>query len=75
MRHEIFRNNPLFDGRGVFATSGRDIDEMLDFIEDMILMTGCPECSSLNTRLIVEDDVRSVLCLDCGTCEELPPAS
>jgi len=59
--------------KGTFALPSTDIEELLDFIEDMILMTGCPSCDSLNTRMIETDLGRILLCLDCGHQEMLPP--
>lgn len=59
--------------KGTFALPSTDMEELLDFIEDMILMTGCPSCDSLNTRMIETDLGRILLCLDCGHQEMLPP--
>ena len=63
------------DRQGVFATPGKDMSDILDFLEDMILMTGCPECSSINTKIMTVDNARILICMDCGCNEELPPAS
>jgi hypothetical protein len=59
--------------KGTFALPSSDLEELLDFIEDMIMMAGCPYCDSLNTKVIETDLGRILLCLDCGHQEMLPP--
>jgi len=66
-------DRPQYPMKGTFALPSTDMEELLDFIEDMILMTGCPSCDSLNTRMIETDLGRILLCLDCGHQEMLPP--
>jgi len=73
MRTDQPKENPLFSSRGSFALPSSDLDDLLDFIEDMILMTGCPQCNSLGTRIIETDVGRILICLDCGHQELLPP--
>lgn len=62
-----------FPIKGTFALPSTDIEELLDFIEDMILMNGCPNCESLNTKIIETDIGNFMICLDCGYREILPP--
>ncbi|MBU1023775.1 hypothetical protein KKB99_05775 [bacterium] len=75
MYYEITSNKQIFSPKGTFAFTEHNLEEVLEFLEDMILMTGCPACNSLNTRLLILNTSRSLLCLDCGNNEPLPPPS
>lgn len=72
MRNDIQRDNPIINRNGTFTLGGQNLDEILEFLEDMIMLAGCSQCSSLNTRMIMMDTSRVMLCLDCGTIEQLP---
>jgi hypothetical protein len=72
MRNDIPREHPFNNRNGTFTVGDQNLEEMLEFLEDMIMLAGCPVCSSLNTRMIVMDTARVMLCLDCGTIEKLP---
>ena len=74
MRNEI-KENPFIDRNGIYAFGHQNFEEMLEYFEDMVLLTGCPVCSSLNTKIITTDTGRIMLCLDCGITEQLPPPS
>ena len=58
---------------GTFAFSEQSLEDVLDYLEDMILMTGCSTCGSLQTRMAIIDNTRLLICLNCGMAEELPP--
>jgi hypothetical protein len=63
------------EGKGAFTLPGKNAADIIDLLEDMILMTGCSDCGSLNTRVIITDQNRVLYCLNCGACEEIPPPS
>ena len=71
----ITGNKQIFSPKGTYAFTQQNLEEVLEFLEDMILMTGCPVCNSLNTRFMILNLSRSLICLDCGNSEALPPPS
>lgn len=72
MRNDLPRDNPFINRNGTFTLGGQNLDEILEFLEDMIMLAGCSQCSSLNTRMITVDTSHVMLCLDCGSIEQLP---
>ncbi len=75
MIYKPSNDDQLFSRNGTFAYTEQNLEAVLDYLEDMILMTGCSQCSSLNTRLVITDTSRLLLCLNCGCAEELSPPS
>ncbi len=75
MYYKPTNDEQYFSREGTFAYTDQNLEAVLDYLEDMILMTGCSQCGSLNTRLIIMDSSRLLLCQTCGNAEELPPPS
>lgn len=68
-------DDQFFSRNGTFAFTETNLEEVLDYLEDMILLTGCSTCGSLHTRVITIENTRLLLCNNCGSAEELPAPS
>lgn len=75
MFYKPINDDQYFSREGTFAYTEQNLEAVLDYLDDMILMTGCSQCGSLSTRLVILDSTRLLLCLTCGSTEELPPPS
>ena len=75
MFYKPANDDQFFSRNGTFAYSEQNLEAVLDYLEDMILLAGCSQCGSLNTRLVITDTSRLMICLNCGIAEELPPAN
>ncbi len=73
---EVFLGPPLAGGKARFAKPGSfDMGEFLDYIEDMSLLLGCPNCRSFNVQESRLAGRKVQICADCGQWVEVPPVN
>ncbi|MFH1676716.1 MAG: hypothetical protein ABIC40_06790 [bacterium] len=62
------------DGKVDMAPNDQ-IEDFLDYLEDMISLVGCPYCQSFNVRILDFQGKKVQICTDCGRQHFLPPAN
>ena len=74
------RNNEFFaaphggSGRLRFSMPGAgEVGEFLDYIEDMSLLLGCPNCRSFDVQEVMVTEISVRVCNECGHTEHGPP--
>jgi hypothetical protein len=73
---EVFLVPPLAGGNTRFARPDEfDMDAFLDYIEDMSLLLGCPNCRSFNVKEAKFGGRRVLFCNDCNQWVEIPPVN
>jgi transposase-like protein len=51
------------------------MEDLLDYLEDMMTLVGCPYCQSFNVKILDFAGNKIQICSDCGREHILPPAN
>jgi len=60
------------DGQ-VDMSSKEHMEDLLDYLEDMMALVGCPYCQSFNVKILDFAGSKIQICSDCGRQHILPP--
>ena len=61
---------------GKVDMSGKErMEDLLDYLEDMMTLVGCPYCQSFNVKILDFAGNKIQICSDCGREFILPPAN
>ncbi|MCX6645819.1 MAG: hypothetical protein NTY09_05635 [bacterium] len=60
------------DGK-VDMSNGERMEDLLDYLEDMMTLVGCPYCQSFNVKMLDFAGQKIQVCSDCGRQHILPP--
>jgi hypothetical protein len=60
------------DGK-VDMSNGERMEDLLDYLEDMMTLVGCPYCQSFNVKILDFAGQKIQVCSDCGRQHILPP--
>jgi hypothetical protein len=60
------------DGK-VDMSNGERMEDLLDYLEDMMTLVGCPYCQSFNVKILDFAGQKIQICTDCGKQHILPP--
>jgi len=60
------------DGK-VDVASDERMEDLLDYLEDMMALVGCPYCQSFNVKILDFAGSKIQICSDCGRQTILPP--
>jgi len=59
------------DGK-VDVSSQERMEDLLDYLEDMMTLVGCPYCQSFNVKILDFAGNKIQVCSDCGRQQILP---
>ena len=60
------------DGKVDMSNEER-MEDLLDYLEDMMTLVGCPYCQSFNVKILDFAGQKIQVCSDCGRQHILPP--
>ena len=60
------------DGKVDMSNEER-MEDLLDYLEDMMTLVGCPYCQSFSVKILDFAGQKIQLCSDCGRQHILPP--
>jgi hypothetical protein len=74
---EVFIVGPPSSDTGArFSLPGKgDINEFLEYVEDMSLLFGCSKCKSMEVREVQISGLKYLSCVECGHTEMSPRAN
>ncbi len=68
----ISEDEVVRDGKVDMSNQER-MEDLLDYLEDMMALVGCPYCQSFNVKILDFAGNKIQVCSDCGRQHILPP--